>query len=268
MLDHEVALLHQMGVRFVGKTRIGANYEDLGTFDAVFVAVGLQRSKDAGVAGQELPGVRSGLDFLRQVNMGRGEPLAGPVVVVGGGNTALDAARAALRLGGEPTVLCRRARQDMPAHPDEIAQAEHEGIRFVFHAAPIRFEATGGQLSGVEVQRMRAGEPDASGRSRPEPIPGATFAMPARLVLTAIGEELERDAVVGLTERAGGYLRADPVGRTSRRAVFAGGDAATGAGTVVEAIGSGRRAAEAIVAHFEGATSSSSTRRRGSAPTA
>ncbi|MCL4846008.1 MAG: FAD-dependent oxidoreductase [Acidobacteria bacterium] len=252
VLDHEIALLHQMGVRFVGRTRIGANFEDLGTFDAVFVAVGLQRSKDAGVAGQETPGVRPGLDFLRQVNMGRGEPLAGPVVVIGGGNTALDAARAALRLGGEPTVLYRRSREDMPAHPDEIAQAEREGVQFVFHAAPTRFLSANGHLSGLEVQRMRPGRPDASGRSRPEPIPGAIFEVAATLALTAIGEELERDAVVGLTERAGSYLKADRFGRTSRRAVFAGGDAATGAGTVVEAIGSGRRAADAIVAHFEG----------------
>jgi NADPH-dependent glutamate synthase beta subunit-like oxidoreductase len=178
--------------------------------------------------------------------------MTGKVIVIGGGNTALDAARAALRLGGEPTIVYRRAREDMPAHPDEIAQAEAEGIPLVLHAAPVAFLARNGRLHEVEFQRMRPGARDASGRSRPEPIPGATFRLPAELALTAIGEEIERDAVSQLLDARASRLAADRWGRTARRALFAGGDAATGAGTVVEAIASGRRAAEAIAAFFDG----------------
>ena len=251
VLDAEIALLHQMGVNFVCNTRIGHEIGDLGSFDAVFLATGLWRSKAIGVPGQDLPGVRSGLDFLREVNGQKAEPVAGPVIVVGGGNTALDAARAALRMGGEPIIVYRRAREDMPAHPDEIAQAEAEGIPLIVHAAPMRVVERDGRVGAVEVQRMRPGEPDASGRRRPEPIPGDTFTLPAALVLTAIGEELDHAGVDSLLDVRNGKFLADTWGRTGARAIFAGGDAATGAGTVVEAIGSGRRAAEAITAFFE-----------------
>lgn len=252
VLDAEIALLHQLGVRFVGRAPWNNDMMSLESFDATFLAVGLQQSKHVTVPGERLNGVRAGLDFLRDVNLTGGQPLAGPVVVVGGGNTALDAARCALRLGGDPIILYRRGREDMPAHPDETAQAEAEGIPLMFHAAPLRFMREGGRVTGVECLRMRPGPRDASGRCRPEPVPGATFHLPARLVLTAIGEELERDAVEGLIDATSGRIGVDRWGRTSRRGIFAGGDAATGAGTVIEAIASGKRAADAMVALFEG----------------
>jgi 2-oxoacid:acceptor oxidoreductase delta subunit (pyruvate/2-ketoisovalerate family) len=122
----------------------------------------------------------------------------------------------------------------------------------VFHAAPARFLGRSGRVAAVEFQRMRPGAPDKSGRRRPEPIPGATFVLDAALVLTAIGEELERESLEDAFAVRDGRLLADAWGRTSHQAVFAGGDAATGAGTVVDAIGSGRRAATAIAALFEG----------------
>lgn len=250
VLDAEIALLHQMGVHFVCKTRVGAEIGTLGSFDAVFLALGLQQSKRVGLPGQHLEGVRSGLQFLREANAERADALSGPVVVIGGGNTALDTARMALRLGGEPTIVYRRARADMPAHPDEIAQAEAEGIGIVTLAGPLRFVNGGERLTAVEFQRMRPGAPDASGRARPEPIPGDTFTLAARWAFTAIGEELEHDELVESLSQAGGYLRADGWGHTRDPIIYAGGDAATGAGTVVEAIGSGRRAAEAIAARF------------------
>ncbi|MGE3841015.1 MAG: FAD-dependent oxidoreductase [Vicinamibacterales bacterium] len=252
VLDAEIALLHQLGVRFVGRARWNRDMMNLESFDATFLAVGLQHSREAGIPGERLQGVRTGLDFLRDVNLTGGQQMTGPVVVIGGGNTALDAARCALRLGGCPQIVYRRGREDMPAHPDEIAEAEAEGIPFMFHAAPVRFLRQGGHVSEVECQRMRPGPPDASGRRRPEPIPGATFRLPARLVLTAVGEELEREVVADLADATSGRILADRWGRTSHRGFFAGGDAATGAGTVVDAIGSGQRAAIAMLALFDG----------------
>jgi len=252
VLDAEIALLHQLGVRFVGRAPWNSDMMSLESFDATFLAIGLQHSRQAGVPGERLHGVRTGLDFLREVNVTGGQRMAGPVVVIGGGNTALDAARCALRLGGEPLVVYRRGREDMPAHPDEIAETEAEGIPLMFYAAPVRFLRQEGHVCEVECQRMRPGPPDASGRCRPEPIPGATFRLPARLVLTAIGEELEREVVTDLADAASGHIVADRWGRTGHRGFFAGGDAATGSGTVVDAIGSGRRAARAMLAFFEG----------------
>lgn len=252
ILDHEVALLHQMGVRFVCKARWPGALAHLASFDATFLAIGLQQSKGAGVPGESLPGVRAGLTFLREINTSGGKRLSGPVVVIGGGNTALDCARSALRLGAEPVIVYRRAREDMPAHPDEIAQAEAEGIPIYFHAAPVRFLEQDGRLHAVECQRMRPGPPDASGRRRPEPIPGDEFVVRAGLALTAIGEDVERAVVGDLLDARGARIASDRWGRTPLGAVFAGGDAATGAGTVVDAIASGRRAAEAMEAFFDG----------------
>lgn len=254
VLDAEVERLRRMGVRLVGHARIGVNVgpEDLGEYAALFMAVGAQRSRRANVPGEELRGVRSGLGFLREVNANGTATLAGRVLIIGGGNTALDAARVALRLGAEPTIVYRRTREDMPAHPDEIAQAQAEGIEFVFSAAPIRFLARGGRVVGAELQRMRPGAPDATGRPRPEPIPGSTFELAADHVLTAVGEEADVEALSAFVDATGGRLRADGWGRTERPPIFAGGDAATGAGTVVAAIGSGRLAAEAIDAYLNG----------------
>jgi NADPH-dependent glutamate synthase beta subunit-like oxidoreductase len=252
VLDAEIALLHQQGIRFVGRAPWRAEFAALGAFDATFVAIGLQRSKLSGVPGQDLPGVRSGLEFLREVNTTGCAPIAGPVVVIGGGNTALDAARSALRRGGVPVVVYRRGREDMPAHPDEIAEAEAEGVAFIFHAAPVAFLAKRRWLTEIEFQRMQPGAVDESGRRRPEPIPGARFRLPAFLALTAIGEEVEREAVASLLDARHARVAADGWGRTPTPGLFAGGDASTGAGTVVEAIASGTRAAEAITAFFEG----------------
>ncbi len=253
-LDAEIALLAQMGITFVHGLRVGAagGAPDLSAYAALFVAVGAQRSRGTHIAGDSLAGVRSGLDLLREVNGGDRTALDGPAIVIGGGNTAIDTARVALRLGAEPTVVYRRAREDMPAHPDEIAQAEAEGVRFVFHAAPLRFIGRHGIVERVELQHMRAGAADASGRARPEPIPGAISTQPAAHVFSAIGEEVDTDALHAFAIAVNGRFRADRWGRTKRPTVFAGGDAATGAGTVVEAIGSGRRAADAIDAYLAG----------------
>ena len=255
VLDAEIDLLRAIGVDFKTERQLGATlgWEELSAFDATFLAVGRQRSKASGVPGEHIPGVRPAIDFLREVNAGKPSRVSGKVIVVGGGNTALDAARVALRQGAAVTVLYRRSRREMPAHPAEIAQAELEGVRYVFHAAPLEYKAGwDGSLVSVECQRMRPGAADASGRSSPEPIQGDTFSARCNHVLTAIGEELEDEVFRSVVEIARGRLRADAWGRTAAAPLFAGGDAATAAGTVIEAIGSGRQAAEAIHASLTG----------------
>jgi len=251
IIDEEIGRLRELGVRFVPGTRVGVEtaWAELDDFDAIFVGVGVQRSRRARIDGESLTGVGPALAFLREANTSRPPVLVGRVIVIGGGNTAIDAARVARRVGAPVTILYRRSREEMPAHPDEIAQAEREGIEIVCHAMPLRVDTHNGVAAGVHCQRTRPGEPDASGRRRPEPVPGAEFSLPCAHVLTAIGEELEPGGAGPNVRIEDGRIVADRWGRTGRGTspvVFAGGDAATGAGTVVEAIGSGRRAAEAI----------------------
>jgi NADPH-dependent glutamate synthase beta subunit-like oxidoreductase len=255
VLAGEIDLLRTLGIEFRFGRRLGAtlSWDDLAAYDATFVAVGRQRSKGSDLAGEQLTGVRPAMDFLREVNGGRASRVAGSVIVVGGGNTALDAARVALGRGAAVTIVYRRSRREMPAHPAEVAQAELEGVQFVFHAAPVEYIASPeGVLGSVDCQRMRPGPADESGRSSPQPIPGETFSICCNHVLTAIGEELEEEAFERVLTIARGRLQSDRWGRTPSAPLFAGGDAATGAGTVVEAIGSGRRAAEAIDASLSG----------------
>jgi NADPH-dependent glutamate synthase beta subunit-like oxidoreductase len=255
VLDAELETLWHLGVGFQGSARFGQalSWEDLNSYAAVFIAVGANRSKPARVAGDDLPGVRSGLEFLREANASQARSMSGPVVVIGGGNTAMDTARTALRLGAASvTVAYRRSREHMPAHPDEIAQAEAEGVKFLFEVAPVRFVDGTGRVTAVELQRMRLGARDASGRPRPEPVPGSEFHVPAAHAFTAIGEDVELEPFAPAVDTDQGRIYADFWGRTTLPAVFAGGDAATGAGMVVNAIGSGRLAADAIDAWLAG----------------
>jgi 2-oxoacid:acceptor oxidoreductase delta subunit (pyruvate/2-ketoisovalerate family) len=234
----------------------------------VFVAAGVHKSRPLGIEGESLQGVRPGLEFLREVNRGVRPHLGDRVVVVGGGNTAMDCARTAVRLGAEVRVLYRRGRAEMPANPEEVEEAVCEGVRFEFLATPIAIlgatpeetaidgvEASFGEfeeappaprVTGLRCVRMRLGDPDASGRRRPEPVEGSEFEIAADTVLTALGEEPELDFLEGDLERAAGVVRVNPLGGTSRMAVFAGGDVTDAPHTVAYAIGSGKRAAIGI----------------------
>lgn len=254
VLDDELRLLRALAVDVRTSMRLGANlaWEDLLEYDGIFVGVGIQRSRGSGVPGEQLGGVLPALHFLRDVNAGGDIRLSGRVVIIGGGNTAIDAARVALRQDAQVTVAYRRSRSEMPAHPDEITQAEREGVKFIFQATPVRFMERKGSVYAVRFQRTRPGAPDASGRRSPEPIPGDLFNLAAHFALTAIGEELDDESIAPALAIARGRVTADRWGRTAIPMVFAGGDAATGAGTVVEAIGSGRRAAEALHTHLLG----------------
>jgi len=216
-------------------------------FDAVFLGLGLMSSRGLGVDGEDGEGVEPGLDFLRRVNSGAKVDPGKKTVVVGGGNTAMDVARCALRAGSEVTVVYRRTRNEMPAIAEEIEEAEKEGVAFHFLAAPKELVRKGGKLVGVVFQKMELGEPDDSGRRRPVPVEGETIKMDVDRLFTAIGEQADLEGIEGAVEAEWNLVKTGGEwGDTSNGRIFAGGDVVTGAASVVEAIAAGRKAAERI----------------------
>ena len=224
-------------------------------YEAIFVALGAQVDQKMRVEGEELEGVFSGIRFLRDVASGNHIDLGQKVAIVGGGNTAIDAARTALRLGAkEVTIVYRRSREEMPASDEEIEQAEEEGVRFQFLAAPVKLEGDSGRVTSLRCVRMALGEPDSSGRRRPEPIEGSEFDTPVDAVIAAIGQSLDTSSVDGQIELIPrGYMRVnEETMETSTEGVFAGGDCVSGPATVVEAVAAGRRAAFSINRYLMG----------------
>jgi heterodisulfide reductase subunit A-like polyferredoxin len=225
-------------------------------FDAVLVATGTQVSSRLNLPGETLAGVVGGLRFLRATKLGAPADLAGKrVVVVGGGNVAMDAARTAVRLGAaDTTVAYRRGRAEMPAHKAEVDDAEGDGVRFSFLVAPV--EVVGnkdGTVVGLRCRRMALGRPDASGRRRPEPIQGSEFVIPCDMVLVAIGMAPDASAFSRLAVNADGTLCADPhTLQTTVPHIFAAGDVTTGASDITRAVGQGRRAAHMIDRWLQG----------------
>jgi heterodisulfide reductase subunit A-like polyferredoxin len=228
-------------------------------FDAVLVATGTHRSLGLGVPGEDRLGVLGGTDFLRKVKLGGAPELFGKrVVIVGGGNLAMDAARTARRLGAlSVTVAYRRGRGEMPAHHVEVGDAEKEGVDFALQVAPV--EVTGdadGAVNGLRCTRMALGAPDASGRRRPEPIPGSEHVIGCDVIVAAIGMRPDTSAFGDqLATDAGGRLIADPTTRqTALPFVFAAGDAVHGPTDITRAVGEGRRAAHMIDRWLTGGT--------------
>ena len=227
-------------------------------FDAVLLATGTPNSTQLRVPGERLDGVAPGLAFLRTAKLATPTRLDGKrVVVVGGGNVAIDAARTAVRLGAAlTTVAYRRGREEMPAHKAEVSDAERDGVKFTFLVAPVEIVGdASGRVTGLRCQRMALGKPDASGRRRPEPIEGSEFVIPCDVVLPAIGMAAEGSTFQGLAGNSNGTLAADE--RTLQTAlpyVFAAGDLATGASDITRAVGQGRRAAHMIDRWLTGQT--------------
>ena len=242
-LPSEAQLLERLGVEFHLHTPVdgpGAVRALVDEADAVFLGVGMGADADVRYPGDELPGVWESLPFIEALKTGRAPDVGAHVIVVGGGNTAIDVAREAVRLGADDvTLLYRRTRAEAPAYPHEIDEAEDEGVRFEWLATPVRFLGAE-KLERVECLRMRLGEPDESGRRRPEPLAGSEFTLPADTVVQAIGQRPR-------TEFAEWLEGLDPdTGRTANAKVFAGGDVLNGGATVVEAVRDGKRAAAAI----------------------
>jgi glutamate synthase (NADPH/NADH) small chain len=268
IIREQIDYLRAMGVEFetdvvVGKTVTIDELMGEEGYDAVFVATGAGLPQFMKIPGEHLIGVYSANEFLTRINLMHAyefpkfdQPIVDfrgkDVAVIGGGNTALDAIRSALRLGARKAYMVyRRSEAEMPARAEEVKHAKQEGIEFQMLTAPVEFLADEkGWLRAARCVRMELGEPDASGRRRPVPIAGSEFELPLAVAVLAIGTSanpIVQSTTPGLKTDRRGYIAADETSqRTSRRGVFAGGDIVTGSATVILAMGAGRRAAKSI----------------------
>lgn len=267
----EVENLLAMGVKIetdmvIGKVISLEELKEEYGFDAVFIGSGAGLPRFMGIGGEELVGVYSANEFLTRVNLmkaaeeGAKTPVqrAKKVVVVGGGNVAMDAARCAKRLGAEVHIVYRRGEAELPARREEIAHAKEEGIVFDLLTNPVRILPTPqtdrkaadyGRVRAIECVRMQLGEPDSSGRRSSVPVEGSEFTIEADCVIMALGTSpnpLLKNTTAGLETLKRGEIAVDENGKTSIEGVYCGGDAATGAATVIKAMGAGKKAAHAI----------------------
>jgi formate dehydrogenase major subunit len=261
-LDWEIDGIISLGVEVKLSTRWGKDFtlEDLKKqgFDAIFLGIGAWSSNKLGLEGEDLQGVLSGIEFLDEVASGNPPKLGKHVVVIGGGNTAIDAARTSLRLGvPKVTILYRRSRKEMPANPEEITAAEHEKVDIQLLAAPTKLMGDNGVLKQMEYLRMELGEPDASGRRRPVPVPGSETIIDVDQVVNAIGQfptllTAEQDSAMSTlkTTRWNTFAGDDRSQYTGEPMIFTGGDVFRGPMTVVAALADGRKAAYAMDAYF------------------
>ena len=258
VLDEEIAEIAALGVRMRPDTRVGRDVtlDALrADFDAVVVAAGAWRSTPVGCPGDGLAGVWGGIDLLRTVAFGVQPEIGERVVIVGGGDTAMDACRSAVRLGAkEVSVVYRRTMDEMPAERAEIAEAMEEGVTFRFLRNPAEILGEGGHVTGVKLQVMRLGEPDASGRRGPVPVEGEFEIIPADSVVAAIGQRLLPDGFEAIEKNRRGCLAADEATfRTNLPNVFAVGDATNrGADIAIAAIGEGGKAAAVVDGFLRG----------------
>lgn len=223
-------------------------------YKAIFIAIGAQLSAKLNIPGEDLEGVIHAVDFLRSLALGKRLNIGETVAVIGGGNTAIDAARTAKRLGAKRVmILYRRSREEMPAHPWEVEMAEKDGVKFYFLVAPKRIIGEGGRVRAVECLRMRLSEPDETGRRRPIPIPFTEHQYEVDMVIPAIGQVVEISCLPPEIIGKNGLIEADPVTlETKIPGVFAGGDAVTGPASIIEAVGAGKRAALSIHRYLRG----------------
>jgi NADPH-dependent glutamate synthase beta subunit-like oxidoreductase/NAD-dependent dihydropyrimidine dehydrogenase PreA subunit len=261
IIEVEVDWIRQLGVEIKLNTPLNRDltFDDLLAqgYSAVFLGVGAHKGRTLGVPGEEdFEGFLDCIVFLRRVNLGDTTKPGNNVVVIGGGNSAIDSARTALRLGcDEVTILYRRSRREMPANPWEVEAAMEEGVKIHFLAAPTQILGKDGRVTGMVCVRSELGRPDASGRRRPVPISGSEFEVEADLIIPAISQNPDISFLHeghGLEiSRWDSFVVDGETGQTNRPEVFAGGDDVTGPATVIEAIAAGHRAAEGIRRYLE-----------------
>jgi NADPH-dependent glutamate synthase beta subunit-like oxidoreductase len=247
ILRKEIQRILNLGVEIRTGIKAGKDlpFSELKGFDAVFLSPGAEKNIPLKIEGEELKGVWEGREFLGRINSREKVRLGEEVVVIGGGNTAMDVARTALRLGSRVTVAYRRTKDEMPAIEEEKREAEEEGARFEFLSQPVEIKLRKNKKLVVRFQRMRLGKPDLSGRPRPLPVKGDLFAIEADCLVTAVGEGIDLSWLPPeLTQK--GLLEAGPSRLDGQKYVFAGGDAIDQPRTVVTAIASGKRAAISI----------------------
>jgi len=254
ILDAEIKEIESVGVEIRTNIRV----ESLDTlfnegYDAVFLALGAHRGTKMGVDGEDSPGVMDGVTFLRQVSLGMPVKIGKRIAVIGGGNAAIDCSRTALRLGAEAvTIIYRRTRAEMPAAPEEVEEALHEGVKIIFLAAPSKITAKNGHIE-LECIRMELGEPDASGRRRPVPVKGSEFTMEFDNVIASIGQVPDVPRGLGVEVGRGDVIKVNArTLETSIKGVFAGGDVVLGPASVIQAIAQGRQAASYIDKYLGG----------------
>jgi len=251
----EINDIRALGVEIKTNTPVGGDLtlDDLRKeYEAIFIGVGAWKSLKLKIPGEdEFEGFLDCLTFLKNVNLGEREKPGDKVVVIGGGNAAIDAARTSIRLGArEGHIVYRRSREEMPAAKEEVDEAEHEGVRINYLAAPVRVIGKGGKVTGLECIRTELGEPDASGRRRPVPIKGSEFVISVDVILPAIGQQpdlsfLGEKSGIKVSKWNSVDVNPDTL-QTNVRSIFAGGDAVTGPATVIEAIAAGQKAAVVI----------------------
>jgi len=261
VLDKEIRAITRLGVDIEFNTALGKDFtiDELFAqgYKAVYVGIGAHRSQKLNVAGEDAEGVMHGMEFLRRANLGELPGIPGRVIIVGGGDVAIDAARVAARLGASKvSIFYRRTRREMPARENEVEDALAEGVEIQYLTAPSQVLTMDGKAAGMRCIRMELGEPDASGRRRPVPVAGSEFEVEADLIIPAIGQAPDS---LFLAEREGlslsrkGTVETDPVTfATNREGVFAGGDAQSGPWIAISAVAQGREAAMSISRFLKG----------------
>ena len=262
VIDREVAMLEELGVTFAFNNRFGEDvtFEGLKAegYDAFFFAIGAHKAYKLGIPGEaDFPQTMEAIDLLQRVALGDRHKPGRRVVVVGGGNVAIDAARTCLRLGSpEVTIAYRRTRHEMPADEEEVEQAEEEGVRFSFLTIPAKIVGKDGCITGLSCVRAELVRREGSTRMSPVPVLGSEYIMDADVVISAIGQKVDQVCMGELKEmgwtRRGTFDVNMVTMETAVKGVFAAGDAVTGPATVIEAIGGGKRAAEAIDRYLHG----------------
>jgi len=261
VVANEIAYIQDIGVEIKTGVEFGKDVtlESLRNegYKAIFISIGTQQGMKLKVPGEDLEGVINAVDFLRAVALGKHIDVGEKVAVIGGGNTAIDAARTAKKLGAkEVMILYRRSRAEMPALPHEVAEAERDGVKIYFLVSPKQIIGENGKVKAVECLRMRLGEPDASGRRRPIPISFSEHKYYVNTVIPALGQVAEASCIpTELLDKEARTprIKVDPVTmETGIPGVFAGGDIATGPASIIEAVGAGKRAAVSIHLYLTG----------------
>lgn len=261
ILDQEIEIITRLGQEIKTDSRLGVDFtvDDLFEegYNSVYLAIGAHKGIGLQIPGEEADGVRQGVDFLREVNLDGTTPVGRQVAIIGGGNVAIDVSRAAIRLGAEAVhILYRRTRAEMPAWEEEIDAAEAEGVQIAYLAAPEEVLVREGRVVGLRCLRMELGEPDASGRRRPVPIPGSAYDLEIDQLIPAIGQKPDLSAlehIENLDFSSRGTAETDDLTfATGREGVFAGGDLQTGPAQAIMAIAAGREAACSIERFLNG----------------